>query len=135
MMRQQGRNGVLLLTTLSLLFVAPPRSGASEKKLNGALSKAQIDQIERLLTAYMAKAEIPGLSIAVVRAGKLVWSTGYGFADLENHVPAKASTAYRTASIGKTITATAALHLVEEGKLDLDQPIQRYCPAFPVKQA
>ncbi len=49
-------------------------------------------------------------------------------------VPAKASTVYRLASISKPITATAVMQLVERGKLDLDAPIQKYCPAFPEKR-
>jgi CubicO group peptidase (beta-lactamase class C family) len=65
---------------------------------------------------------------------KLRWSNGYGLADLENFVPAKAMTAYRLGSISKPITATAVMQLAERGKLDLDAPIQKYCPAFPAKQ-
>ena len=54
-------------------------------------------------------------------------------ADLENTVPATSKTLYRLASISKSITATAAMKLWEEGKLDLDSPVQKYCPAFPQK--
>jgi CubicO group peptidase (beta-lactamase class C family) len=63
----------------------------------------------------------------------IVWSRGFGFADIENHVTAKPDTAYRTASIGKAMTATAAMRLVEQDKLNLNAPIQKYCPAYPVK--
>lgn len=97
------------------------------------LSKATVAQIERVVLSYRTKAGIPGLSVAVALGGKVVWSNGYGYADIENHVPAKATTVYRTASIGKMITATAAMQLVEQGKLDLDADIRRYCPAFPAK--
>ncbi len=54
-------------------------------------------------------------------------------ADLENSVPVKATTVYRTASIAKPMTATAVMLLAEQGKLDLDAPIQKYCAAFPEK--
>jgi CubicO group peptidase (beta-lactamase class C family) len=55
-------------------------------------------------------------------------------ADVENSVPAKADTAYRLASIAKSITATAIMQLVEQGKIDLESPIQKYCAAYPEKQ-
>src|SRR4029077_16133386 len=53
--------------------------------------------------------------------------------DLEQNVPVTPQSMFRTASVGKWFTATAALRLVEQGKLDLDAPIQQYCPQFPVK--
>jgi serine beta-lactamase-like protein LACTB len=98
------------------------------------LPSATVGQIEQLITAYMSAHRVPGLSIAVVVDGKLAWSNGYGMANLENFVPAKASTAFRSASIGKTMTATAAMQLFEQGKLDLDTDIRKYCPAFPQKR-
>ena len=82
----------------------------------------------------MSKENIPGLSIAIAQEGKLIWSNGYGIADLENFVPAKATTAYRSASVGKPITAIAVMQLVEKQKLDLDAPVWKYCPAFPPKK-
>ena len=99
-----------------------------------SLPSEKIKQIEQMISAKMSKDRIPGLSIAIAVDGKLVWSNGYGLADIENFVPAKATTAYRSASIGKPMTATAIMQLVEKGKLDLDAPIQQYCKAFPQKQ-
>ena len=98
------------------------------------LPQAKIEGIERLVTAFMAANEVPGLSVAIVADGELKWSNGYGLADVENFVPAKATTMYRSASIGKTMTATAALRLEDEGKLNLAADIRDYCPAFPRKQ-
>ena len=54
-------------------------------------------------------------------------------ADLENFVPVKTSTVLRTASIAKPVTATAAMQLVEAGRLDLDAPVEKYVPEFPRK--
>ena len=98
------------------------------------LSQPKIDGIQKLVTEYMSAHNVPGMSVGVVVDGKLQWSNGYGFADRENFVPATAKTMYRTASIGKTMTATAAMQLVEEHKLDLNADIRDYCPAFPAKQ-
>ena len=96
-----------------------------------ALSNDQIARIETTITTFMAAQHVPGMSVALVIDGHPAWSRGFGLADVENTVPATAATAYRSASIGKTMTATAALRLVEAGKLDLEDDIRRYCPAFP----
>jgi CubicO group peptidase (beta-lactamase class C family) len=82
----------------------------------------------------MAANSVPGISAAVVQDGELVWSEGFGMADLENFVPATAFTLFRLGSISKPITATAILQLSERGKLDLDAEVQKYCPAFPKKE-
>jgi serine beta-lactamase-like protein LACTB, mitochondrial len=88
---------------------------------------------ERAITASMSRQNMSGLSVAVVVDNELRWSQGYGFADLENFVPFTATTVWRLGSISKPITAVAAMQLAERGKLDLDAPIQNYCPAFPTK--
>lgn len=113
---------------LVVLFMVPLRAQL------GGLPPSVVEKIERAITAEMAKKNIPGLSIAVVQDHQLKWSNGYGMSDLENFVPAKASTNYRLGSISKPITAVAVMQLVEQGKLDLDVPVQQYCPAFPRKQ-
>lgn len=76
---------------------------------------------------------IPGLSAAVGKAGELIWSGGFGFADFENFVPAKASTVFRIASISKPLTAVVAMQAWESGKLDLDVSVHRYISSFPEK--
>jgi len=99
----------------------------------GSLAPEKIERIEALIRAEMERQRIPGLSVAVVLENELRWSEGFGFADIENQVPAKATTVYRLGSISKPITAVAVLQLAERGTLDLDAPIQRYCSAFPAK--
>src|SRR4029077_11121285 len=84
-------------------------------------------------TFMMSQLGAPGLSVAVVQNGEFVWSAGFGMADLENSVPATSQTLYRLGSISKSITATRAMALWERGKLDLDSPVQKYCPGFPQK--
>jgi serine beta-lactamase-like protein LACTB, mitochondrial len=90
--------------------------------------------IEKAVSNFMAANSVPGISVAVVQKGELVWSEGFGMADLENFVPASPATLYRLGSISKPITATAILQLSERGKLDLDAEVQKYCPAFPKKE-
>jgi len=59
---------------------------------------------------------------------------GFGMADLENGVPVTPQTSFRLASVSKPITATAVMELWERHQLDLDAPVQKYCPAFPKKE-
>ena len=99
------------------------------------LSTEKRTQIEYTVHKFMAANGIPGVSVAIVENGEYEWSGGFGMADLENSVPATAHTLYRLASISKPITATAAMLLWQRGKLDLDAPVQKYCPAFPPKNS
>src|SRR5271163_3616778 len=98
------------------------------------LSKEKQSQISQSVSDFMAATSVPGVSVAVVLNGQPAWSAGFGMADLENFVPATSATLFRLASVSKPITATAILQLSERGKLDLDAPIQKYCPAFPKKE-
>ncbi len=67
--------------------------------------------------------------------GKLVYSEGFGYADLEQRVPVWPTTKFRIASISKPLTAVGLMELVEAGKVDLDAPVQKYVPSFPDKGA
>jgi len=97
------------------------------------LAPARVQAVESAIGAAMSAHGIPGLSVSVVTDGQLRWSGGYGQADLENAVPATPQTVYRLASVSKPIAAVAAMQLAEQGKLDLDAPVQRYVPSFPQK--
>jgi CubicO group peptidase (beta-lactamase class C family) len=78
---------------------------------------------------------IPGVTVAVAVDGQIVYSEGFGYADLEQRVPVWPTTKFRIASDSKPLTATALLLLVEQGKIDLDAPVQKYVPSFPDKGA
>ena len=119
---------------ISLIALFAFLAASAQAQQTQGLSAEKLEKIEKAITAQMSQQGIPGLSIAVVLDYKLRWSNGYGLADVENFVPAKAATAYRLGSISKPITAAAVMQLAERGKLDLDAPIQKYCPAFPEKQ-
>jgi serine beta-lactamase-like protein LACTB, mitochondrial len=95
---------------------------------------SQLDPlIDSLIKSFMSAHHIPGLSLAVIDHSQILLTRGYGLADVESNVPATADTIFRIASLSKPITATAAMKLAAAGKLDLDAPIQKYCPAFPRK--
>jgi CubicO group peptidase (beta-lactamase class C family) len=95
------------------------------------LTPRQIEAIRKVVRDSMEVWKAPGATVSIGLEDRVVWTEGFGYADLENHVPARANTAYRTASIGKAITATTAMALAEKGQLDLDAPIQKYCPRYP----
>jgi serine beta-lactamase-like protein LACTB len=78
---------------------------------------------------------IPGISLAVAVDGKIVYSEGFGYADLEQRVPVWPTTKFRIASISKPLTAVGLMELVQAGKVDLDAPVQKYVPSFPDKGA
>ena len=106
---------------------------AAQAHAADGLSPEQIKQIQELSASTLTKDGLPGLSVAVAK-GDQVWSAGFGSADLEQNVAVDSRSLFRTASISKWLTATAALRLVEDGKLNLDAPIQQYCPQYPKKQ-
>lgn len=77
---------------------------------------------------------VPGASIAVMVDGRVIWSEGFGWADLEQRVPVTPLTRFRIGSVSKSLTAAAIGLLWQEGRLDLDAPVQRYVPSFPRKR-
>src|SRR5882672_9288815 len=78
---------------------------------------------------------IPGFAIAVAVDGRIVWSEAFGYADLAAKRPTTTATQFRIGSVSKPLTADAVAQLYEQGKLELDAPVQRYVPAFPDKGA
>ena len=99
-----------------------------------SLSTEKRGEIETAVSSFMSANSVPGIAVAVVLEGEPAWSAGFGMADLENFAPTTSSTLFRLGSISKPITAVAVLQIWERGKLDLDAPRQKYCPAFPQKQ-
>jgi serine beta-lactamase-like protein LACTB, mitochondrial len=99
------------------------------------LSPEKQSKIEAAVAKYMSTTHVPGLSVAVVENGEYEWASGFGLADVENNVPSSEHTLFRLASISKSLTAVGAMQLEQDGKLDLDAPVQKYCPSFPQKSA
>lgn len=96
--------------------------------------RAVIERARDSLALLMQARAVPGLQVAVAVRGRIVWSDGFGWADLENRVPVWPNTRFRVASVSKALTSAALGVLLEEGKLDLDAEIQRYVPDFPRKR-
>ena len=93
-----------------------------------------IEESRKIIRDSMTKQKIPGWSVTVAVNGEIVWSEGFGFADLENQVRVTPNTRFRIGSISKVLTADALARLYEQGKIDLDIPVQKYVPDFPKKE-
>lgn len=104
-----------------------------QKKVDSKYKKS-INESEKLINDLMSKQGIPGLSIAVSVNDKIVWSEGFGLADLESSAPVSSQTRFRIGSVSKLFTASAVAKLYEQGLIDLDAPVQKYVPAFPAKE-
>jgi D-alanyl-D-alanine carboxypeptidase len=96
---------------------------------------AAIEVLDAWIAATVASREQPGLSVGIVWDQDLIWSKGYGFADVRHKIPAGPSTLYRVASISKLFTATAVLQLRDAGKLSLDDPVARHLDWFKIRAA
>lgn len=96
-----------------------------------AQNTAQDEKIDEFVKQQMQARKIPAVSIVVLKNGEIVKTKGYGFANLEHQVAAKPETIYQSGSIGKQFTATLVMMLVEEGKLALDDKINKYFTDAP----
>ena len=111
----------IFLTLAAMLAVSAcaEQTSALSAKVDAAVRQQMKDQ------------RIPGLSLAVVRNGKVIKAAGYGFANLEVSAPAKVDTIFQAGSITKQFTASAVMLLAEQGKLSLDDSITKYFPEAP----
>jgi CubicO group peptidase (beta-lactamase class C family) len=90
-------------------------------------------QLVPMIRREMKRHHLTGLSLALVDGAGVAWAEGFGYADKEQGVPATPETVFKICSISKLFTATAAMQLVEQGKLDLDRPVQSYIPEFSIQ--
>ena len=115
----------LTLTTAVLgqtLFV---RASVAEHQ-NGSSISARVARLETQLESLRQELKIPAYSAAIVKDQKMIWAKGFGFADVENKIPATEHTAYHLASLTKTFGSTILMQLVQDGKIKLDDPASKY---------
>lgn len=98
------------------------------------INPATVDTLRSWIEREMSESQLPGLSMAVAVDGHIVWSEGFGFADIEEGVPVNPASKFRVGSVSKPYTAAAIAQLMADGKLNVDAPIQEYVPTFPEKQ-
>ena len=114
--------GVFLVLTLALCSVAP------------LWAQTGVHSVLPYLERVRSETGAPGISVAVAKDGQIVFSSGVGHAELDNRTPADGQTVHNVGSVSKVLAAVAVLHLVEQGKVSLDDRIQQYVPSFPEKR-
>ena len=113
---------VVLLVLTSMLLV----SHAQIKTLNGnTISPAALDQF---LSTQVGQGMLPGLSIAIINNGKIVYQRAIGSGNLETHLPLNDESIFEAASLSKTVFTYFVLRLVDQGLLNLDTPLYKYLP-------
>ena len=118
--------GSLLLLLFAVPSLAEPGISAEQlAPIQHALSE--------LIEAEMKSKKIAGLSLALVENQKIVWATGFGFADKAHQRPARAETLYSIGALSTLLTASALLQYVDQGAIDLDQPVTKYLPDFSIR--
>lgn len=116
---------ISFLVSFSLYAQQPARFTAADRAEN---VKATAPVVERMFKEFAERQHLPGLAYGVVLDGKLLFSGGLGYANLEKQYPANSKSLFRIASMSKSITALAILQLRDEGKLSLDEPASKYLP-------
>ena len=124
-MRDSFTFAALLCATIASPVQAaePAQVEAALKAVQPAIQVAGRDYQPVPIEALMKRHNVPGLSIALIRDGRIAWTGTYGVADKATGRPVTRDTLFQAASISKPVAATAALDLVEQGRLDLDRPI------------
>ncbi len=140
---QRGRHGVRVLTASSCAAVILLAGCAERSRLYDVPTQVAeavpsfqkaVDSARAAVRQRIRAGNLPGVSVAVGRASKVVWAEAFGWSDLSGDTVATPRTLYPVGSISKSMTATAAGLLYQRGRLDLNVPIQTYLPEFPQKR-
>jgi CubicO group peptidase (beta-lactamase class C family) len=124
------RKWVVLITTITLLvsFICQDVSAYSAR-----FSEKVLNEVNSYVEEQFRKARIVGGSYAIISGDKVLEAKGIGYIDLKLKKKAKPETVYAIASVTKVLTATAILQLHENGKLNINEPVQKYLPWFSFK--
>lgn len=112
----------------ALLFSALTALSACRQAAPSAPAKSLESAIDALVTSTLSKERIPGMSVAVVEDGRVVYARGFGTISLTTEIRPTADTQYRLASVSKPFTAVGVFQLVQDGTVKLDAPAREYCP-------
>jgi CubicO group peptidase (beta-lactamase class C family) len=93
-----------------------------------------VEQARQIVRAHVIEQNLPGISVAVGVGGAMVWAEGFGWADLENQVPVGPQTRFKIGTASTVLTSAAVGLLLENGRLHLDDVIQKHVPAYPEKK-
>ena len=100
--------------------IAPLRAKANKEQI--------IERLNAVIPRLLEEGKAPGLSIALIQKGALVWHKGFGVKNAQTKEPVADNTVFEAASLSKPVFTYAVLKLVDEGKLDLDAPLTKYLP-------
>ncbi len=126
-----------LLASLAAFSGGPQLHPSATRPLNRETAKsvdpfaAAMDASRAAVKDMMERSGVPGVSVAVVVDGEIVWSEGFGFADLEHRVPVTPQAKFGIGSISKSFTTAVFARLVQRGLLNWDSSVQGYLPDFP----
>jgi CubicO group peptidase (beta-lactamase class C family) len=124
--------GITLIWFLSGL---PCLAQGISKPLPGLANPQELEVfLDNFFAQQMAKEHVPGAVFVLVKDGKIFFSKGYGYADLEKKIPVVPDkTLFRVGSVSKLFTATAVMQLAEQGKLNLDDDVNKYLKRFQIE--
>ena len=94
------------------------------------VSTERLARLDRFIQRYIDDRELNGATALILRDGKIVYHKAFGYSDLENRKPMRKDDIFRIASMTKPIVSVAAMMLVEEGLMSLDDPVSKYIPEF-----
>jgi len=121
---------LLILVALTLPFEASIAAAAKDLPVTGQADQRLVS-FDQMMLSFLKQHDLPGGSLAVAKAGRLVYARGFGYADVEENTPAEPTSLFRIASISKPITAVAIMQLVEKGKLKTDDRALDYIDQVP----
>lgn len=110
------------------LLAAPASRQAATSPAPPADLAAAIDAIDKTVASELARDNLGSITVGVVADGRLVWTRSYGYADMEKKLQATSDSVYRIGSITKQFTALMLLQLVEQEKVRLSDPVEKYFP-------
>ena len=125
--------GSVLYFVLTMAVHSDPAAVPSTPGVHAEQYSGAIEEYRRLAHTLLLEENLPGLSVAVARHGEIVWTQGFGWADVEGRMPVTPRTQFRLGSVSKTLTAAAVALLHERGRIDLDAPVQTYVPRVSTK--
>jgi len=109
---------------------AHPRLGAGTVNLAGGEKSSPLGDLDAFVDQIMKDWKVPGLAVAVIQDGKVIFTKGYGYRDVDKKLRVTPQTLFAIGSITKSFTVTAMGMLVDDGKLDWDAPVRNYLPGF-----
>src|SRR5260370_27398758 len=127
-LREVKRSRIALLQLLFLVAIGLP----STAQITPTQNAHEPDDLEQFIPAQMRSWKVPGLAIAVVQNGRVIYSHGFGLRDVKGNLPVTSKTIFAIGSISKSFTSLSMRMLNDEGKLDSDKPVRQYLPEFQV---